>query len=302
MHLKLTSILATASSLLLICSCRDDSPVDSSSVVAEVPQELFDVSHVLSSDEVLVPAGSMTSTKETRSIINASINIEVRDQKMSGITTRVFERAYVSDYLSSENIRTEFKKDIVTSRATIGGRPAPQPNQTAPLHQQTIIFTKSGNQWVGVLDGPKANPGQLERIEELARLVANYNNRVILGSVPRKVGESWEINAVKLNTFAGGLGEMDGTFKVFFRSLVMHDGYICAEIMANFDLVGSEVAGKEMRIRGRAKLLQSLDYHILLSMQMDGEITMANPIMNGTGEMRTKGRVELARDTTLVRP
>ncbi|MGB2402861.1 MAG: hypothetical protein ACPIA7_05565 [Akkermansiaceae bacterium] len=288
--------------LFLICSCGDDATIDPESVEGNVPEELFDKAHVLSSEGVRIPAGSITSTNEKRAIVDASVNIELRNEKMSGITTRVIERAYVSDYISSNKIKTQFKKDLVAGRATIGGQPAPQPKVQGPLNARTIIFTKSGNTWSGSLEESAVSTEQRERIEDLARIVDGYNNRVILGTIPRSVGGSWRIKPTKLNTYAGGLKEMDGSFDVSFRSLVIHDGYVCAKIVADFDLIGSELAGKEMRMTGKIELLQSLDYHIPLRMKLDGEIDMANPIMNGIGRMRTKGAVELLRETILVLP
>ena len=302
MKSNLSIFIAALGSAFLICSCGDDTPLDSSSKEDLVPGELIKVSHVLHGHDWLIPAGATSSTKETRSIINASINIEVRDQKMSGRTTRISERAYVSDYVSNKSVRTEFKKDVVTSRAVINGQPTPQPKEQGPLHQQTIVFSKSGKQWSGQLEGVEASAAQLDRVEELARIVGGYNNKVILGAVPRKIGESWQVKPSRLNAYAGGLKEMNGNFKVFFRSLIKHEGYTCAEIIADFDLTGNELAGKEMRITGKMELLQSLDYQTPLRMKIKGEIDMANPIMNGIGKMRTKGPIELVRETILILP
>ena len=302
MNSKLNMIPWLAGVLLLTCSCGENSSSSSADKVGKVPAELFDVSHVLSSNEVLVPAGSLSSTNERRSIVNASVNIKMRDQKMSGITTRSFERNYVSDHISSNEVKTHFKKDLVTARVLIGGQPVPQPKEMAPLNGKTIIFKKSGNTWMGSLEGSAASSEQRDRIENLTRLIDGYNIRVILGTIPRNVGDKWRIKPTKLNAYAGGLKDMDGSFGVFFRSLVIHDGYVCAEIIADFDLVGSELAGKEMRLTGKVELLQSLEYQIPLRMKVDGNIDMTNPIMNGIGSMRTKGAVELLRETILVLP
>lgn len=302
MKSKVSILFAVMGGAVLICSCGDESSVDLDEKQDRVPGELFEASHVLHGRDWLIPTGSTSSTKETRSIIDASININVRDQKMSGKTTQIQERVYVSDYISNDSVRTEFRKDIITSRAVINGSPSPQPNQKGPLHQQTITFSKTGSQWRGELDGAQASPAQSERIEDLARLIGGYNNKMILGSIPRKVGESWDVKPSRLKAYAGGLEEMDGNFKVFFRSLVMHEGYACAEIIADFDLTGSELAGKEMRITGKVEMLQSLDYQIPLRMKMNGEIVMGNPIMNGIGTMRTKGPIELVRETILALP
>ena len=95
---------------------------------------------------------------------------------------------------------------------------------------------------------------------------------------------------------------MNGTFKVFFRSLVKHQGYDCAEILTSFNLLGRELQGKEMQLIGKAIMLQSLDYQIPLRMEMKGEIMMSNPVMKGLGNMRTKGPIELIRETTLALP
>ena len=95
---------------------------------------------------------------------------------------------------------------------------------------------------------------------------------------------------------------MNGTFKVFFRSLVKHQGYDCAEILTNFHLVGRELQGKEMQLTGKTIMLQSIDYQIPLRMEMKGELMMSNPVMDGLGNMRTKGPIELTRETTFVLP
>jgi hypothetical protein len=302
MYLNLKNIPLVMMSMFLICSCGEELVVDSISVGDQVPEELFTMSHVLSGGQALIPTGATSATKEKRSIVDAAVNVVIRDQKMSGITTRIFEREYVSDYISNDSVKTEFKKDLTSGRAMINGQPTPQPHGVGPMHQQTIVFTRSEKQWVGALVDSEASPGQILRIEELTRLIDGYNNRAILGTIPRKIGESWRVKPSKLNSYAGGLEEMDGHFEVSFRSIVIHDGYICAEILANFDLIGSEPKGKEMRIAGKVKMLQSLDHQIPLMMKMIGEIDMVNPIMNGMGKMSTKGPIELTRDTILALP
>ena len=288
--------------MLLLSTCGDKPSAIKEDESDSVAQHLHDVPHILSSEDWLIPAGATAATKETRLIINASIDANLRDQKISGLMTKEFKRAYVSDYISDTSIRTEFKKDEITGRAIVNGRPAPQPNEKGPLHGQMMMFAKSDGSWQGVIEGREASPDQLSRIEELARQIGGINNKVILGDAPRELGDTWEINPAKLNAYAGGLEEMNGSFKVFFRSLVKHQGYDCAEILTNFHLVGRELQGKEMELVGKSTMLQSLDYQIPLRMEMKGEIMMSNPVMNGLGDMRTKGPIELIRETTFVLP
>lgn len=293
----------TALGLIFLLSTCGDKPSASNKGESDgVAQDLHDVPHILSSQDWLIPAGATASTKETRLILNASIDANLRDQKISGLMTKEFKRAYVSDYISDTSIRTEFKKDEITGRAIVNGRPAPQPNEKGPLHGQMMMFTKSDGSWQGSIEAREASPDQLSRIEELARQIAGFNNKVILGRSPRKLGDTWEIDPAKLNAYAGGLEEMNGTFKVFFRSLVKHQGYDCAEILTNFHLVGRELQGKEMQLTGKTIMLQSLDYQIPLRMEMKGELMMSNPVMDGLGNMRTKGPIELTRETTFVLP
>ena len=296
-------IFLTALGLIFLLSTCGDKPSASNKGESDgVAQDLHDVPHILSSQDWLIPAGATASTKETRLILNASIDANLRDQKISGLMTKEFKRAYVSDYISDTSIRTEFKKDEITGRAIVNGRPAPQPNEKGPLHGQMMMFTKSDGSWQGSIEAREASPDQLSRIEELARQIAGFNNKVILGRSPRKLGDTWEIDPAKLNAYAGGLEEMNGTFKVFFRSLVKHQGYDCAEILTNFHLVGRELQGKEMQLTGKTIMLQSLDYQIPLRMEMKGELMMSNPVMDGLGNMRTKGPIELTRETTFVLP
>ena len=296
-------IFLTALGLMFLLSTCGDKPSASNKDEADgVAQDLHDVPHILSSQDWLIPAGATASTKETRLILNASIDANLRDQKISGLMTKEFKRAYVSDYISDTSIRMEFKKDKITGRAIVNGRPAPQPNETGPMHGQTIMFTRSDRGWQGILDDAEANPDQRNHIDELARQIAGFNNRVIFGRSARKLGDTWEVDPAKLNSYAGGLEEMNGTFKVFFRSLVKHQGYDCAEILTSFNLLGRELQGKEMQLIGKAIMLQSLDYQIPLRMEMKGEIMMSNPVMKGLGNMRTKGPIELIRETTLALP
>jgi len=296
-------IFLTALGLIFLLSTCGDKPSASKDDESNgVTQDLHDVPHILSSQDWLIPAGATASTKETRLILNASIDANLRDQKISGLMTKEFKRVYVSDYISDTSIRTEFKKDEISGRAIVNGRPAPQPNEKGALHGQMMMFTKSDGSWQGSIEAREASPDQLSRIEELARQIAGFNNKVILGRAPRKLGDTWEIDPAKLNAYAGGLEEMNGTFKVFFRSLVKHQGYDCAEILTNFHLVGRELQGKEMQLTGKTIMLQSIDYQIPLRMEMKGELMMSNPVMDGLGNMRTKGPIELTRETTFVLP
>lgn len=289
---------------LFLISCKQPGGESANSLDEEggVARHLFEELHVLGSGDWLVPNGAKLSVRETRTISDASVNIQIRDQIARGVMTREYEHDYLYRFISDTNVKVEFQTDLVTSRAIINGKPSPQPDQAGALHEQVILFVRTDEGWQGELENAQATTQQVSRIERIAGDLNAHNNKVILGEVPRELGESWEIDPSELNSYAGALKEMGGSFKVFFKSLVNHDGYPCAKIELRFDLAGVDPDGMEMRLAGKSVMLQSLDYQIPLSMEMKGEITIVDVVENGLGKMRTEGPIQVKRKSTLILP
>lgn len=283
-------------------SCKELPSPAESLIMDAVAEHLFEEFHTLYSPDCLVPNGATVATKEVRNIANASMEISVQDQPLKGVMSKRYEHAYLSKYLSDTVVRTQYQTDQVSGRAIINGKPAPQPNETLSLHEKNIIFKNTPQGWKGSLQDGEPTPDQMQRIEDLARHMNATNHRVIFGQIPRKVGDSWDVEASKLHSYMGGLREMQGTFKVQFQSLRKHQGHDCAVIVTRFNLIGEESEGMEMRLTGRAVTLIALDYLLPLNMEMMGEIMMDNPIMEGRGRMRVKGAIEINRESTLVIP
>jgi|GEM_PF-1227122 len=267
-----------------------------------VDRHLFDELHVLCSGDWLLPNGAKLWVEETRTIADASVNIQIRDQVARGVMTREYEHAYLCRFINETHVRVEFQTDEVSSQAIISGKPSPQPDQEGALHEQVILFARSGDGWQGELEAEQATPDQVSRIDIIADELNAYNDMLILGGAPREVGETWEIDPSKLNSYAGALKQMEGTFKVFFKTIVKYQGYHCAEIELAFNLAGVDPDGMEMRLAGKSVVLHSLDYQIPLSMEMMGEVTMVDTIQNGLGKMRTKGPIKIKRESTLTLP
>ncbi len=283
-------------------SCKElPSPAESLAMDA-VAEHLFEEFHTLYSPDCLVPVGATVATKEVRNIANASMEISVQDQPLKGVMSKRYEHAYLSKYLSDTIIRTQYQVDQVSGRAIINGKPAPQPNETLSLHDKTIIFKSSVDGWKGSLKDAEPTPEQMQRIEDLARQINATNHRVIFGEIPRKVGDSWDIEAPKLQFYMGSLREMQGVLKVQFQSLRKYQGHDCAVIVTRFNLIGEEPEGMEMQLTGRAVTLIALDCLLPLSVEMAGQIMMDNPIMEGRGRMRVKGAIEVSRESTLKVP
>lgn len=283
-------------------SCKKAATPEVSDKKDAVAGHLFEKPHTLYSRDCLVPVGAAIATREVRNIANATMEISVQGQTIKGIMAKRYEHSYTSSYLSEDSITTQYQVDKVSGRAIINGQPAPQPNESLSLYEKTILFKRSAGNWEGTLKDGSPTAEQQKRIDDLARDLNAKNFKMILGEFPRKVGESWDVDAAKLDSYMGSLKEMHGLCKVQFQSLRKHEGHDCAVIVTRFNLIGEEPEGMEMQLNGRAVTLISLDYLVPLSMQMEGEIMMDNPIMEGRGRMRTKGNIELERENTLKIP
>lgn len=303
-HARRTVLLVTMGAMLCLISCKRQG-AESDDHLGEqnsIDRHLFEELHVLCSGDWLIPNGAKLSVKEMRTISDASVNIQIQDQIARGVMTRDYKHAYLYRFISENHVRVECQTDQVTARAIINGKPSPQPDQTGALHEQVILFARSEQGWQGELENAQATPEQVSRIERIAGELNAHNNMVILGATPRELGETWEIDPTQLNSYAGALREMAGSFKVFFKSLVNHQGHPCAEIELRFNLTGVDPDGMEMRLAGKSVMLQSLDYQIPLRMEMKGDIMMVDAIQNGMGKMRTEGPIEVKMESTLTLP
>ena len=288
--------------LCFAASCKKSPAPAVSDKKDAVAEQLFKQPHILYSRDCLVPAGATVATKEVRNLSNATLEMSIQGQTIKGIMAKRYEHAYTASYLSDSSMRLQYQEDKVSGRAIVNGKPAPQPNESLSLHKKTIIFNRAGDSWSGTLEDGVPTTDQKKRIEELARHLNATNYKVLFGEFPRKVGDSWDIEATKLDSYMGSLKEMQGLCKVRFQSLRKHQGHDCAVIVTRFNLTGEEPEGMEMQLVGRAVTLISLDYLLPLSMEMKGEIAMDHPIMEGRGRMRTKGAIELERESVIQLP
>jgi len=156
--------------------------------------------------------------------------------------------------------------------------------------------------WSGKLKEGEADEEEKKKIVKLAKKFdGEANDAQIYGTKPRKVGDSWDVDPSKLDSFGGDTEDLKGTFKVTFKAVEKFQGEDCAVLVANFDVTGSTGKGEaKLTMKGKANIHRSLKHLVDLQNKMEGTVKMTGGV-EGTGATMTMNGPMLMGISTVVK-
>jgi len=260
--------------------------------------------HVLYDVAKFPSKGTVITENETMGLNNCAIVMEMQGQKVNGSMSRNGEKIRVVTFDSDTQITVEVKKNSSSGGMTMMGQKQPIKEELEPLHGQTVILTKADGTWTGKLKEGEATDEQKKRIAKIAK---NYNgagnDAQIYGKTPRKIGDTWNVDPSKIDSFGADGEDLEGTFKVTFKGIEKFQGEDCAVLVADIDVTGPTGDGDaKMNLKGKARILRSLKNLVDLENKMEGKMKMSGTINQGAGTMKMEGPMIMSAKTLVKAP
>ncbi len=301
MNTKLTMISLAIGGGLLIASCKESSapgaeasPSDQSTAAADPATQ----AHILYQNEPSLPVGAINTKTEVMSMTDARMTMTVQGREVSGTMSRTGEKIKTLTVDSDKQLTIAIIKDENSGGGVIDGKPLPESKETEVLHGKTIVLTKKDGTWSAQLKEGTPDPATQKAMDKMTRHMNQPDDRIIFGSGPRKVGDTWEVDPSQLQSFAGADSDkLSVSFKVTFESIKNLDGHDCAVIVSEIDIKGKTDQGMDIRMVGKVTVFQSLEFHTGLRFLMDGKI-----IMDGPNSMHLEGPMKIDGKATLKLP
>ncbi|MBK1855811.1 hypothetical protein JO972_12645 [Verrucomicrobiaceae bacterium 5K15] len=309
MKLKPSLALIALGGFCALTSCKESSS-SANEASGEQDTQAMEVDpmtaeHVLFNPAKLVmPAGTVIVDTESMSMKDCQLTVAVQGQKIQGMMTRTGMKQRTATFDSADQITVVVNQSTSKTSTVMNGQSQVQPQETAPLHGQTVILTKTGDSWSGALQSGEATEKQLKAIENMATaLNGDGDSRHIYGTSPRKVGDSWEVDTAKLTFLSRVEGKTEGTFTVSFDDIEMYQGYQCALLTAKVDVTTPMGEGDmKVHLKGDFTIRRSLEHLVDLDNQMTGSMTMSGSINQGPGTMKVEGPMTVSQASELSFP
>lgn len=304
MKLKIFSSIVSLAGICLVTSCKDSTKTSTgdsnggSAAVAPV-----DAGYILYSS-TLPPVGFVKIETETMSMKDMTMKMDMQGKQINGTMNRTMEKIKTTTVDNASQVTVLISKDESEGSMVMNGNPMPQPKETGDLVSAAVILTKGvDGKWISKLKEGEATPDQRKELDRMAGGKNDPDERHILGTEPRKVGDTWDVDVKKLSSFAGpDSRDLDGTFKIKFESIEEHEGQKCAVLVADVNINGKTEDGMTINMTGTLKVLQSLEYHTAMSMSMNGMMTLNGELQGGAGTMKVEGPMKVESRTTFKLP
>ena len=285
--MNFTHLLAclSVSSLSLVTSCKQSAPNTESTDTSTSPEE-----YILYVEAQYRPGAIYTKTSQG-GMENIQMTIQTRGQSINGLMSRKSQEIEIIT-IDNDTQHTIFyeRKDAVTDQ-TLNGQKSPTTTEVEPLHKKTVIMTKnSEGLWNASLKSGQMTDEIQEALDQEAKSYNNPEYKYMYGTEPRKIGDTWKVDPSFIPTFTGdGAQNVTGSVSIKFDSVRKHNGLNCAVLNVDFDLQGNHKNGVQMKMRGTAEVLRSLDDHIDTGISLQGTITANGDIPQGESTIEMSG-------------
>ena len=232
--------------------------------------------HVLYKSKQPLPVGAvMTKTEHIK--MNMTLAIENEGQKMNGTMVMTNEEKEIHTVKSKTEIsvKTEIKNSAQTGN--IAGQKLPDAKNVDPIEGKTVILTKKAGKWSAKLVGEDTEDSLQEDVEKMAKSMNKNTDKSIIGTKPRKVGETWTVDAADVPDFLGDdTKNTTGSFKVTFKKVEIYEGEECAVLHYDVEMKGETESGEIIGMKGKAIEYRSLKWCEGVKFSLKGTMTIDN--------------------------
>ncbi len=260
-------------------------------------------SYILAKSEAVLPLEREFKVVRTMAMDDAQIEIKMKvgGQGMEGTMSKSKSEEIVYDFVSEDRIRVSYRKDRAQEKSSMMGR-EDENEEIAPSEGKVILLEKKNGKWMGKLEAGEIEEADQESFDEtLKKLEAEFNEnseKAMYGTKPRKVGESWDVDAALMP----GLEDFEvkgGELTMTFVEVKEVQGELCALLKTAFSIQAEmrddDMEGVGVLIEGSGQIVRSLslltDYQFTgdMTMKMSGEIEVQpeiNAMISMDGAMR----------------
>lgn len=250
------------------------------------------------------PATGTTIHETKKMVMNkAEVNIQMQGQEIKGTATSARTEENKLEFLANHQIRETEIRSEDKNTMMINGQESPSPSMPSPMLNVPVLLKKAEDKWIATLESG-AEPNPLQKIKLAAR--AKEQNRdpdlLVYGSTPRKVGESWTVDAADVffgEDAEGGKGEL----KLTFKGVESYEGKQCARLEGPAKFSGKSTrdgAEQAMTFDGNIVVLRSLDDMVDLQRNFNGRMTMKMGLP-GDGTLQMNGDITMEENARISR-
>lgn len=265
----------------------------SASVV--LPLNAEDDSYILAVAGEPIPAGTTAEYQSKMTMPDGAVKITMPGQVIDGTSEMESVEKRRVESLEDGSYRYLLLEEVEKQTMTLMGQEQPSPPKVNPLAGLPVIVSKGEDgQWEAKLEEGEASPELVSELDEVAKGLNDDEDAKLYGTVPRKVGDEWEVESADLMGIENG----KGVFTVKFESIEEYEGEQCAKISGKFEIKGTdeeEVAGEmTIAIAGNYLAYRSLEGRYDLNKEMEGTMSVKGnmePQPGMTMQMDMTGKV-----------
>jgi len=256
-------------------------------------------SYVLYKSAQPLPASAIFKTEQTYNM-RLKFKVKAGDKLMEGSMVMSQIEKKKKEVMSADSFREHIIKAVETAEMTMAGRAQPKATKVKPLNGKTVLYKKrEDGKWTVKLQGSDPTEKQKEEIQKLLTKINDPMEKDIVGTKPRKVGDTWEVDASKVKGFLSeDSKDVKGKFKATFVKIEPYRGEKCAVINYHFNIKGTQKDGSVMSMKADVVEYRSLKWTVAVKFSLKGEMSMENPAVGMTGSgpisMEGTGSVSLA--------
>jgi len=256
-------------------------------------------SYVLYKSAQPLPSGIIFKTEQTYNM-QLKFKVKAEDKVMEGSMVMSQIEKKRRDIMDSGSFREQIIKAVETAEMTMAGQAQPKATKVKPLNGKTVLYKKQEDgKWSVKLQGSDPTEKQKEEIKKLVTKINDPMEKDIVGTKPRKVGDTWEVDASKVKGFLSeDSKDVKGKFKATFVKIEPYHGEKCAVINYHFNIKGTQKDGSVMSMKADVVEYRSLKWAVAVKFSLKGEMSKENPAIGMTGSgpisMEETGDISLA--------
>lgn len=253
------------------------------------------------------PLRANTKVVKSHEMKMSSKNLELSagDLKFAGSMASTTTEVVHGTALAPDRVRYLQKSATTKTTIKIAGNENAQPPKEEALLGVPVILEKRNGKWSGRLEKGEATKPQEDELGELEDRWNTDDDAVMYGFEPRRIGETWEVDAAKIPGLVGQADGVKGKITLTLVKEIEVADQRCALLKGKLDCTAlrkGEDDDPDIKygMKGDLKITRSLLHFDDISFELVGQMTMIfegpSPqgpmVMTGDGPFSMKGRLE----------
>jgi hypothetical protein len=298
----MNKFFAVSACFLFVTGCKEKAQVsgDSGSVPIAVEEGV-----ILAIADELMPPGTVKEEDFSMELKDGKIKITLPEQEIEGALSMKEVKKRKFESIAEGKYRISVLEDRKTERSQMMGQEQPAKETVNPLEGRTVIAERGADGvWKTALESGEATAEMEKEISKITESLSKSKDAQVYGTVARKVGDEWTVNAGEMMEFK----DAEGTIKLRFDAIEEHKGQRCAKLTGTLDITGapadSDMPGMKMRMAGAVIIFRSIEHRTDLSNELKGTMEMSGEMepqpgmkmrMSMAGNMESLGSAKVTK-------